>query len=200
MAVPVHLRLPLNNISGKSFMEKVGGYNVLTKTTNYAPPCQLAVKRAIDILGGLIGSVLTLLVLAAVTPMIKKASPGSVLFKQVRIGQNGKKVTGLGEFLRKTSIDEIPQLFNVLKCQMSLVGTRPPTVDEWDKYKYHHRARLATKPGLTGMWQVSGRSDITDFEEVVRLDTEYINNWSISLDIKILLKTVKIVLGGDGAM
>ena len=83
---------------------------------------------------------------------------------------------------------------------MSLVGTRPPTVDEWEKYEYHHRARLATKPGITGMWQVSGRSDITDFEEVVRLDTEYIMNWSPGLDIKILLKTVAVLFSGKGAM
>lgn len=82
---------------------------------------------------------------------------------------------------------------------MSLVGTRPPTVDEWDKYELHHRARLAIKPGLTGMWQVSGRSDITDFEEVVRLDTEYIQSWNFGLDIKILLKTVEVVLKGSGA-
>ena len=83
---------------------------------------------------------------------------------------------------------------------MSLVGTRPPTVDEWDKYELHHRARLATKPGLTGMWQVSGRSDITDFEEVVRLDKEYITNWNIGLDIKILFRTVMVVLRKDGSM
>ena len=83
---------------------------------------------------------------------------------------------------------------------MSLVGTRPPTVDEWDKYELHHRARLATKPGLTGMWQVSGRSNITDFEEVVRLDKEYIENWNIGLDIKILFKTVLVVLRKDGSM
>mgnify|MGYP000950859553 FL=1 len=82
---------------------------------------------------------------------------------------------------------------------MSLVGTRPPTVDEWDKYELHHRARLATKPGLTGMWQVSGRSSITDFEEVVALDLKYIREWSIGLDIRILLKTVKIVLTGSGS-
>ena len=83
---------------------------------------------------------------------------------------------------------------------MSLVGTRPPTVDEWEKYEFHHRARLACKPGITGMWQVSGRSEITDFEEVVKLDTKYITNWSFELDIWILLKTVWIVLTGRGAM
>lgn len=76
---------------------------------------------------------------------------------------------------------------------MSLVGTRPPTVDEWDKYELHHRARLATKPGLTGMWQVSGRSNITDFEEVVKLDKQYISEWTMGLDIKILFKTVQVV-------
>lgn len=83
---------------------------------------------------------------------------------------------------------------------MSLVGTRPPTVDEWEKYDLHHRARLATKPGITGMWQVSGRSNITDFEDVVKLDKKYIAEWSVGLDIKILLKTVLVVLRHEGAM
>jgi lipopolysaccharide/colanic/teichoic acid biosynthesis glycosyltransferase len=82
---------------------------------------------------------------------------------------------------------------------MSLVGTRPPTVDEWERYDLHHRVRMSVKPGITGMWQVSGRSEITDFEEVVRLDTEYIRNWSWRLDIKILLKTVAVVLKHEGA-
>ena len=82
---------------------------------------------------------------------------------------------------------------------MSLVGTRPPTLDEWGKYKFHHRKRMAIKPGLTGLWQVSGRSDITDFEEVVKLDTEYINNCSVAYDIKILLKTIKVVLFRSGS-
>lgn len=108
-------------------------------------------------------------------------------------------IKGIGNFIRKTSIDEFPQFFNVLKGDMSLVGTRPPTVDEWEKYEKHHRVRMAIKPGLTGMWQVSGRSSITDFEEVVALDLKYIQEWSIGLDIRILLKTVKIVLTGSGS-
>lgn len=81
---------------------------------------------------------------------------------------------------------------------MTLAGTRPPTVDEWEQYELHHRSRMSTKPGITGMWQVSGRSDITDFEEVVRLDTEYIENWTIGLDIKILMKTVLAVVKHEG--
>ena len=108
-------------------------------------------------------------------------------------------IKGIGHFIRKTSLDEFPQFWNILKGDMSLVGTRPPTMDEWDEYELHHRRRLAIKPGLTGMWQVSGRSEITDFEEVVELDTKYIEQWSIGLDIKILFKTVTVVFTGSGA-
>ena len=108
-------------------------------------------------------------------------------------------IKGIGHFIRKTSLDEFPQFWNILKGDMSLVGTRPPTMGEWDKYELHHRRRLAIKPGLTGMWQVSGRSEITDFEEVVELDTKYIEQWSIGLDIKILFKTVTVVFTGSGA-
>ena len=117
-----------------------------------------------------------------------------------KIDENGNKTTSIGEFIRKYSLDEFPQFYNVLRGDMSLVGTRPPTVEEVKQYEDRHRTRLAIKPGITGMWQVSGRSDITDFEEVVRLDTEYIANWSLGLDIKILLKTVKVILGKEGAM
>ena len=106
---------------------------------------------------------------------------------------------GIGNFIRRTSLDEFPQFFNVLKGDMSLVGTRPPTLDEWEKYDLHHRVRMSIKPGITGLWQISGRSDITDFEEVVRLDREYIQNWSIWLDFKILFKTVGVVLRHEGA-
>lgn len=108
-------------------------------------------------------------------------------------------IKGIGNFIRDYSLDEFPQFWNVLIGDMSLVGTRPPTVDEWEKYEMHHRSRLAFKPGLTGMWQVNGRSNITDFEEVVRLDTEYIKKWSPGLDIMILFKTVAVVLGKVGS-
>ena len=108
-------------------------------------------------------------------------------------------IKGIGHFIRKTSIDEFPQFWNVLKGDMSMVGTRPPTLDEWEKYSPRHRIRMATKPGLTGMWQVSGRSNITDFEEVVKLDERYIREWNFALDIKIILKTVGNMVSGDGA-
>ena len=116
-----------------------------------------------------------------------------------RIIGYGKKFS-LGEFMRQTSIDELPQSFNILAGSMSVVGTRPPTVKEYEQYELHHKGRLATKPGLTGMWQVSGRSDIVDFEEVVRLDKEYIDNFSLGLDLKIIVKTIKVVLNREGSV
>ena len=232
-------------------VEKIGQNLVLTVSINTINPVELILKRAIDILGGLVGSLIALLIMACVAIPIKRKSPGPLLYTAERIGLNGKRFrmykirsmyldadarkkelmaqnrvkdgmmfkldwdpriignetlpdgshkTGIGEFIRRTSLDEFPQFFNVLKGEMSLVGTRPPTPDEWEKYEVHHRARLATKPGITGMWQVSGRSDITDFEEVVRLDTEYITNWNLGLDVRILLKTVVAVFKGKGAM
>ena len=117
-----------------------------------------------------------------------------------RILPDGTQKTGIGDFIRRTSMDEFPQFWNVLKGDMSLVGTRPPTLDEWEKYELHHRARLAIKPGITGLWQVSGRSKITDFEEVVKLDTQYINEWSMGMDLRILCKTVLALVKRDGAM
>ena len=252
MAVPTHYHVPNMSRNGiKRFSEKIGGTTVLTSAINYATPAQAWMKRCFDIFAGLIGSLFALIIIAAIGPVIRKQSPGPVLFAQERIGQNGKhfkmykirsmymdaekrkkelmdqnrvkdgmmfkldfdpriigneelpdgtRKTGIGELIRRTSLDEFPQFFNVLKGDMSLVGTRPPTVDEWERYEYHHRARLAVRPGITGMWQVSGRSKITDFEEVVSLDTEYLNNWSIGLDLKILFKTVIAVFRNDGAM
>lgn len=113
---------------------------------------------------------------------------------------NDPRIMPIGNFIRRISVDELPQSINILKGDMSLVGTRPPTVDEYEKYKSHHKRRLAAKPGLTGMWQVSGRSDITDFEEVVALDTEYISNFSLGLYWKILFKTFGVVLWRKGSV
>ncbi len=252
MAIPTHYHVPNMSRNGiKRFSEKIGGTTVLTTSINYATPMQIFIKRVFDIFVGLIGSLAALLIMLIVGPIIKIKSPGPILFKQERIGKNGRhfrmykirsmyldaeerkkdlmeqnrvkdgmmfkldfdpriignkvmpdgrKKTGIGEFIRKTSLDEFPQFFNVLGGSMSMIGTRPPTLDEWSKYKLHHRARLATKPGITGLWQVSGRSQITDFEEVVKLDTQYIANWSVGLDLRILFKTVGVVFRKKGAM
>ncbi len=138
----------------------------------------------------------------------KNRVEGGLMFKMeadpriigCKVMPDGTVKKGFGNFIRDHSLDEFPQFLNVLKGDMSLVGTRPPTPDEWERYEPHHRARMAVRPGITGLWQVSGRSRITDFEEVVRLDTKYITEWSMGLDFRILLKTVKVVLGKDGAM
>lgn len=110
------------------------------------------------------------------------------------------RIIPIGRFMRKRSLDEFPQFWNVLKGDMSLVGTRPPTVDEYEQYELHHKMRLAAKPGITGMWQVSGRSNIVDFEEVVALDAKYIGEWDLGMDVKILWKTLKVLADGEGAV
>lgn len=113
--------------------------------------------------------------------------------------EHDPRITRVGKFLRKTSIDETPQFYNILIGQMSLVGTRPPTEDEFEQYSMYYRRRLSIRPGLTGMWQVNGRSEVTNFDDVVKYDLEYIDNWSLGLDIKLILKTFTSVLFSKGA-
>ena len=238
MGVTVHVNLnKIETNYPNCMVEKLGGFNVLTTCINVATDRQLFLKRLMDLLGGIVGMIICAIAFVFVAPVITIQSPGPILFKQERVGKNGRKfkiykfrsmymdaeerkkelmsqneMQGLmfkvqndprifpfGHFIRNTSIDELPQFWNVLKGEMSLVGTRPPTVDEFEKYALYHKSRLAAKPGITGMWQVSGRSDITDFEEVVRLDNEYIRNWSLRMDIKIILKTIKVVLKREGS-
>ena len=238
MGVTVHVNLnKIETNYPNCMVEKLGGFNVLTTCINVATDRQLFLKRLMDLLGGIVGMIICAIAFLFVAPVIMIQSPGPILFKQERVGKNGRKfkiykfrsmymdaeerkkelmsqneMQGLmfkvqndprifpfGHFIRNTSIDELPQFWNVLKGEMSLVGTRPPTVDEFEKYALYHKSRLAAKPGITGMWQVSGRSDITDFEEVVRLDNEYIRNWSLRMDIKIILKTIKVVLKREGS-
>ncbi len=112
---------------------------------------------------------------------------------------NDPRVTPLGRFIRRFSLDEAPQFWNVLKGEMSLVGPRPPTPEEVTRYQEWQRRRLSMKPGVTGLWQVSGRNDLLDFDEWMELDLAYIDNWSLGLDLKILLRTIPAVLGGKGA-
>ncbi|MGN0142786.1 MAG: sugar transferase [Roseburia sp.] len=238
MGVTVHYRLVHESkLMPNKAVEKMGRYMVMTSSMHIATPRQLFIKRCMDIVGSLVGLLLTGIAFVIFAPQIKHQSPGPVFFSQIRVGKNGRpfkiykfrsmnvnaeeqkkelmaqnemeglmfkmeddpRVFPIGKFMRKYSIDELPQFWNILKGDMSLVGTRPPTVDEFQHYEKHHRARLGIKPGLTGMWQVSGRSDIKDFEEVVKLDTEYISNWNLSMDIRILFKTVEVVIKGRGA-
>ncbi|MCR5811037.1 MAG: sugar transferase [Lachnospiraceae bacterium] len=252
MGITVHYCLEALNAHSEGMQEvsKIGTYRVLTNSLRIVSTRQIICKRVMDIMGGIIGCILTGIIFIFVAPVIYIQSPGPIFFKQKRVGQNGKQFymykfrsmymdaeerkkalmeknkisdgmmfkmdddpriigsekkdkngrpAGIGNFIRRTSLDEFPQFWNVLKGEMSLVGTRPPTLDEWEKYDLHHRVRMSIKPGITGLWQISGRSDITDFEEVVRLDREYIQNWSVGLDLKILLKTVGVVLRHEGA-
>ena len=219
-------------------LRKLGQFKVLTVGRRFASAGAMAVKRLADILGGIVGCILTGVIFLFVAPAIYRADPGPIFFTQVRIGQNGKRfkihkfrsmymdaeerkaelmernkmqglmfkvdndpriLPGIGSFIRKTSLDEFPQFFDCLIGNLSLVGWRPATVDEWNQYSLQHRIRASMKPGITGMWQVGGRNKITDFEEIVRLDREYIENWSLGLDLKILLKTVVVVLTRQGA-
>lgn len=251
--ITVHMNLAkvVNSPGKKQFVEKIGDYTVLTTSINYASLNELFLKRVFDIICGILGCILTLVICIFIGPAIYIASPGPIFFSQERVGKNGKKFkmykfrsmyldaeerkaelmkdnklgdgkmfkldfdprvignkvmpdgsrkTGIGEFIRKTSLDEFPQFFNVLKGDMSIVGTRPPLISETNLYEYQHFARLAIKPGITGMWQVSGRSEIIDFDEVVKLDKYYIENWNLGLDIKILLKTVLVVVCKKGAV
>ena len=238
LGVTVHISLVHTNyMMPNMVLENYASYVVLTTSMHIASTRQLFLKRLMDIVGSIIGLIITFIAFIIFAPIIKIQSPGPVFYKQIRIGKNGRRFTfykfrsmyvdadkrkkelmeanemdgnmfkmeddpriiPIGRFMRKYSIDELPQFFNVLKGDMSLVGTRPPTEDEYEMYKFHHKARLGFKPGLTGMWQISGRSDITNFEDVVAYDTEYIANWNIWLDIKILFKTIGVVLSGKGS-
>jgi exopolysaccharide biosynthesis polyprenyl glycosylphosphotransferase len=198
----------------------------------------LLYKRIMDILGGLLGTLLFCLMYPFVAIAIKCESKGPVIFKQKRVGQHGRifdvfkfrsmydnaeelkkeliqenemngsmfklkndpRVTRVGNFLRMTSLDEFPQFLNVLKGEMSLVGTRPPTTGEVQEYLPDHLKRLSARPGITGLWQVSGRNEIKDFEQVVELDCNYLENWRFSDDLRIIFKTIYVVLKRKGAI
>lgn len=244
MGITVHICLDSLIHMDKAILNEINGISVVTAYRSIITPGQLLVKRIIDILAGLVGSLITIVLTIFVAPMIWLQDPGPVFFRQERVGRNGRtfkmwkfrtmvvnadelkkdlmdqnevesgnmfkmendpriiginKKFSVGAFLRNTSLDEFPQFFNILFGSMSLIGTRPPTLDEYEMYQLHHKGRLALRPGLTGMWQVYGRSNITDFEKVVKLDKFYIDHCCLSLDVKILLKTFQVVVKREGA-
>ncbi|MFS1664289.1 sugar transferase [Streptococcus sp. zg-JUN1979] len=240
LGIPVSLAFPnglTDNLSSMTW-HNIGRVNVLTSSLNHSHYRSLFIKRACDIIISLAGLLLTGLVALIIYPIVQRQSKGPLIFKQKRVGKNGKifniykfrsmyldaeerkkemmkanqlntdlmfkmdndpRIFSFGQKLRDWSLDELPQFINVLKGDMSFIGTRPPTLNEYEKYELHHFKRLAMKPGITGMWQVSGRSNIIDFEQVVALDLYYIKNWSLWLDIKIFFKTIKVVLGREGS-
>lgn len=218
--------------------ENYQGIPFLTFHENNFDATGLFYKRILDIAGGIVGTLFFIIIFPFVAYEIKRDSPGPVIFKQKRVGQNGRifnlykfrsmtsdadkmksellkdnemlgamfkitndpRITKVGNWLRKTSVDEIPQFLNVLKGEMSLVGTRPPTPDEVEQYKDWQYRRISAKPGITGLWQVSGRNKITDFDRIVELDCTYISNWHFSDDIKIIFKTISAVIQRKGAL
>ncbi len=226
-----------NESKTKAHVAMVGSVAVLKFHTVSLNESQIFAKRILDLIGASAGMLLFGMAFLVLGPLIKLETPGPIIFKQIRVGKNGRefeiwkfrsmgvnaeaqkatlmacnemgghmfkmtndpRVTRIGAFIRKTSLDELPQFYNVLKGDMSLVGTRPPTINEVKAYEQHHHKRISINPGITGMWQISGRSDITDFEEVVKLDSEYIAKWTLWSDVKILVKTVEVVLGRRGS-
>lgn len=196
---------------------------------------QSPLKRVLDVLGAIIGLVITAVLFIPIAIAIQIDNPGPILYSQVRCGHRGKtfrmwkfrsmvtnadalkhlvqneaqglifknkndpRITRVGSFLRKTSLDEFPQFWNVLTGDMSLVGTRPPTVNEVMEYTPHHWQRLEVKPGITGEWQARGRSCVTDFEAIVDMDIRYQTQWSVIYDLQLILETVLAVLHRKGA-
>ncbi len=220
-----------------SFVSSVGTFPVITYHTIALNSFERVIKRTMDLVIAILATIILSPIMLITAVAIRIDSPGPAIFKQKRVGQNGRifdiykfrsmcvdaeakketlmeqnemdgfmfkikddpRVTRVGKFIRKTSIDELPQLFNVIRGEMSLVGTRPPTIEEVSRYKRGQWRRISIKPGITGMWQISGRNDITNFDEVVELDLKYIDNWTIWLDIKILFKTVGVLVTKKGA-
>ena len=214
----------------------IDGIPLLTFETTVAKEWQLYVKRAMDVALSGLGIIILSPLLLIVAVLIKLTSSGPVLFKQHRLGLNGRKfvlykfrtmykgaqeilskvenlnemdgpdfkkkkihwITPVGRLIRKFSIDEFPQLFNVFIGHMSLIGPRPSVSEEVAQYKPWQRRRLSMRPGITGLWQVSGRNKIA-FSEWMKLDLEYLDKWSLRLDFKILIKTIPAVLFGIGA-
>ncbi len=238
MGVTVNLSINTFGLKiNEKIVKQISGYHVLTFSSKMFTVSQLHTKRLLDIIGGVVGCLITIICSVFIVPAIIIESPGPIFFSETRVGKNGRRfriykfrskfmdakerneqlmpqnemsgfmykmtndsrVTKVGKFLRKTSLDKLPQFYNILKGDLSLVGTRPPTEDEFIQYEGRHKRRYALKSGLTGLWQISEYDDINDFDEVAKMDLEYIDNWSMGLDIKIILKTIKIILFRKGS-
>lgn len=229
MGITINIISENENTNNKQ-IKKLYGYKVNRESGVKTNIIKKIIKRIIDIIGGTIGCLLTIILIIIIGPIIYIKSPGPIIFKQKRVGLNGRIFTmykfrsmsidaevlkenlkhlntydsdlmfkiqndprlipNIGKFLRKSMIDEFPQFFNVLLGDMSLVGTRPPTLDEWNKYEPKHRIRMTIKPGITGLWQIYSSPNNRSFDKVVEYDKEYIKNWSLNLDTKIIIKTV----------
>lgn len=237
IGIPIRFSIGVDLPRSKVSFSEINGMPIVTFYQLEMTPLQSFLKRSLDIGVGLVGVSLTAVLYPWIAMRIRKESPGPTIFKQQRVGENGRlfkcykfrtmrvgaesmkaelaaanqmsgpmfkmendpRVFPFGNFLRRTSLDELPQFVNILRGDMSVVGTRPPTPDEVSRYNLGDRRRLSIRPGLTGLWQVGGRSSVTDFKNVVEMDLKYIDHWSIWLDIKIILKTIWVVFRGRGA-
>lgn len=234
VGIPTYIyALPFEDLPSQVALENLGGIKLLTFPTVRHTDLQIFFKRVFDVVVSITLLVLfaPLMLMAAI--LIKLTSPGPLLFRQIRVGMNGRhfacckfrtmipeaeklkgqladrnemdgpvfkirndpRTTSIGRFLRKTSLDELPQLFNVLRGHMSIVGPRPPLPEEVEKYECWQRRRLSVRPGLTCLWQVSGRNRV-DFRTWMSLDMQYIDNWSWTLDLKIMLMTIPAMFKG----
>lgn len=238
MGVTVHFGLiGIDKVEDNNWiLQTIVGYPVITYSIKMLTYRQVVLKRCLDLIGGLVGTLITALLYVILAPIIYIKSPGPVIFKQTRIGKNGKQfkvykfrsmyvdaekrkeellnknvyenglmfkmendpriIPGVGTFIRKHNLDEFPQFVNVLKGEMSIVGTRPPTVDEWQKYMPKHRARMSAKPGITGAWQIAGKNQAIEFDDIVEMDVEYIKNWNFGSDLRLIFETVRIMFSG----
>jgi len=232
------LPLGLETFCQKSELKKISGLPTIQLSPPLITGSDFFVKRCFDFCFSALFVLVMLPIYLGIALLIKLDSPGTIFYKQTRIGLHGEpfkvwkfrtmvpnaeqvqkeleaknemkdgvlfkmkndpRITRVGKVLRRYSLDELPQLFNVLRGEMSLVGPRPLPMRDVEKFSPHHFIRQEVLPGITGLWQVSGRSDIVDFEKVVHLDVTYMESWSLELDLQILLQTIMVIFAKKGA-
>lgn len=229
--IPIYINYQIKSLKTKLVNDNVFK-NIYTLGGIKKTRLNIYSKRLLDIIFGIIGCIITVFLFLVLAPLIRLESNGSAIFKQKRVGINGRifdfykfrsmnqnaeeskyklmehnemdsimfkieddpRITKIGKFIRKTSLDEFPQFWLVLKGDMSVVGTRPPTLDEYEQYDLHHKSRLACKPGITGLWQITGKQREKNFEKIVELDNKYIKHSSVFYDLLIIFKTIFVML------